>query len=370
MDFRNLDSFIDSVIAMGIPTADIMLWQNHEEIHRYSAGAEELPDPDGLYYMYSISKVITCTAAMTLVEQGKFLLDSPIKDYMPEFADVTVDEGDNGIVPARRKIRVRDLFCMTAGFNYNLTSAQIRQVQDATGGRAPTREIMGALARTPLSFQPGKKFQYSLCHDVLAGLCEAVTCERFADFVKRVIFDPLGMKNSYYHTTPDILDRMVTQYRFNDRTGRADDMGKGNMYVLGSEYDSGGAGVISCMHDMMLFTDALANGGVGANGARIISRASIDLMRTPMLTEEQRSSFVWAQLGSGYSYGLGVRTCVNPSFGLLSPVGEFGWGGAAGSLMIISPENHLAGFYCQHMLNNKEAFIHPRLWNIVFSTIS
>ena len=370
MNFGNLDNFIDSLIPFGIPAADMTLWQDHREIYRHSAGADGLPDPDGLYYMYSISKVVTVAAAMTLLEQGKFLLDTPIADFMPEFAEMTVNAGSEGLIPANRPITVKDLFTMTAGFSYNLTSAQIRQVQEATDGRAPTREIMGAIARTPLSFQPGKEFRYSLCHDVLAGLTEAVSGERFSSYVKRTIFDPLGMKNSYYHANDEILGRMVTQYRFNDKTGVADEMPKTNMYILGSEYDSGGAGVISCMHDMILFTDMLANGGVGRNGTRILSRASIDLIRTPMLTEEQRASFLWKHLGTGYSYGLGVRTMVNPSFGLLSPVGEFGWGGAAGSLMIISPEYRLAGFYCQHMLNNKETYVHPRLLNIVFSSVT
>lgn len=369
MNFNNLNSFMDSIIELGVPTADFTLWQDHKEIYRHSAGMDKLPDPKGLYNMYSISKVITCTAAMTLYEQGKFLLETPIYEFLPEFADITVDEGDDGIVKARRKIKMRDLFCMTSGLNYNISSAEIRKVQSETDGKAPTREIMRAIARTPLVFQPGKKFLYSLSHDVLAGVCEVISGQRFCDFIKTVIFDPLDMKNSFYHATPDIINRMVPQYKFNDNTKVADRMDFGNVYVLGSEYDSGGAGVISCLDDMIRFTDMLANGGIGANGNRILSKATIDLMRTPMLTDEQRASFIWSDLGSGYSYGLGVRTLVNPSYGLVAPIGEFGWGGAAGSLLICSPELHLAGFYCQHMLNNKQHYIHPRLMNIIFSTV-
>ena len=149
----------------------------------------------------------------------------------------------------------------------------------------------------------------------------------------------------------------------------AEQTAKTNMYVIGSEYESGGAGLVSTVGGMIKFADALACGGVGANGGRILSRASIEMMRTPMLNDNQRKTFVWDQLGSSYSYGLGVRTHVDPRGGCLMPVGEFGWSGAAGAMLLSSPELKLSVYYAQHMLNNKEATIQPRLRNVIAACV-
>ena len=113
----------------------------------------------------------------------------------------------------------------------------------------------------------------------------------------------------------------------------------------------------------------MANGGVGANGNRILSRRTIDLMRENALNEEQMRDITFGQY-CGYGYGLGVRTMVNRSVGgSVGPVGEFGWAGAAGAWVMIDPGNNLAAFYCMHMLNNQEDYIVNRLRNIIYSCL-
>ncbi|MBP5270587.1 MAG: beta-lactamase family protein [Clostridia bacterium] len=372
MDFKKLDEFIDSLPEHKIPACDLSVWQDHKEIYRRSAAQyrDMLPRPDGRYFIYSCSKVITCAAAMTLIERGRMLLETPLSEIIPEFASVRVaQKGGTYTVPASRPILVRDLFCMTSGFGYNLTSAEIRRVRERTGGVCPTLETVKAMAGIPLAFEPGEYFLYGLSHDILAAVIEVLADERFGDYVKRAIFDPLGMENSGFRLTDEIKPFMEKQYRLNDRTGQAEEMKLFNMYILGDGYESGGAGVISTVNDMARFADALACGGVGATGERILSEASIELMRTPMLNFRQRSTFIWPQLGSAYSYGLGVRTLINPRGGALLPLREFGWAGAAGALMICSPELKLSAYYAQHMLNNREEFVHPRLRNVIAACV-
>ena len=93
------------------------------------------------------------------------------------------------------------------------------------------------------------------------------------------------------------------------------------------------------------------------------------MWRTNTLNEEQLKAFVWPQL-RGYGYGYGVRTLMSPAVGgSLSPVGEFGWGGAAGVWVIIDPDNALAFVYTQHMLGNNEEYIAPRLRNTFYSSL-
>ena len=372
MNFTNLTNFIDSLPAYGIPGCDIIAYRDHNEIYRHSAGVKDTESGEKLagnelYFMYSCTKVVTCTAALQLFEQGRFLMSDPISKVLPEFADVRVREGAY-TVPARSPITFRHLFTMTAGLNYNLTSAYIQEISDRTGGRCPTRETVAAIARMPLDFHPGERFQYSLCHDVLAAAVEVMSGMRFGDYVKKYIFDPCGMKDSTFRLTDDVRARMAPQYRFNDKRGVPEKTPLSNMYVLGSEYESGGAGLISSVEDYVKFIDALACGGVSAKGARILSENTLKMMRLNCLTDEMVAEYrkKWAAL-DGYGYGFGVRCLIDPSRGSPASLTEFGWHGAAGSFMIIDPENKLSLFYAQHMLNNKEAYVHPRIRHTFYS---
>ena len=108
---------------------------------------------------------------------------------------------------------------------------------------------------------------------------------------------------------------------------------------------------------------------MAGTGEQILSPRTVELMRTNALDETCRRDMNWSQL-CGYGYGLGVRTMVDPAAGgSLSPVGEFGWGGAAGAYALIDPSHELTLFYVQHMLNNKEPYIHPRLRNALYADL-
>ncbi len=359
MNFKALQHFMDTLPSRGIPTADLVVMEGHEERFRHQVG-KPLTGHE-LYFMYSCTKLVTCVAAMQLFEQGKFLMNDPISTVLPEFADVRVKNGAY-TVPAVRPITFRHLFTMTAGLGYNLTSAYIQDVSECTGGRCPTRETVAAMAKIPLDFQPGEGYQYSLCHDVLAAAVEVMSGIRFGAYLKKYIFDPCGMQDATFALTDDVKARMAPQYRFNDRRGVAEEMPLSNMYVLGSEYESGGAGLICSLSDYAKFAATLASGGVTASGVRILSPASIALMRADCLTDSMKVTFreKWPAL-DGFSYGYGVRTCTDPAAGILAPAAEFGWHGAAGSLVLIDPAHHISLFYAQHMLNNQEAYVHPRL---------
>ena len=373
-DFAALGAFLDSLKNRGIPGADVAVMRDHKPLYRHQAGwrdreAGEKLRGDELYFMYSCSKPITVTAAMQQLELGRFLLTDPVYEYLPEYRDLFVRDADGNLLKAKRPMLVKHLFSMTAGLNYDLHTPALEAMKAATQGRCPTREVARAIAQGPLSFEPGAHWEYSLCHDVLAALVEVISGQRFAEYVKARIFDPLGMAHSAFHRTAAMEGRFAVQYRFDDQKGRAEPIALSVEHVLGPEHDSGGAGIISCVEDYAKFTDAMACGGVGATGERILSTAAIDLMRQNQLGETQMADFNWPQM-AGYGYGLGVRTVVDRAAGgVMSPVGEFGWGGAAGAYVMIDPSSRLSVFYAQHMLNNKEPYVHPRLRNIVYGCI-
>ena len=167
----------------------------------------------------------------------------------------------------------------------------------------------------------------------------------------------------------EMKETMATQYNYKTAEKSSYAVPLSNYLILGSEYDSGGAGIISTAEDYILFAEAMANGGKGRNGARILAPSTIELWRTPALTPQQRSTFD-DDYFCGYSYGLGVRTMENPGLGgSTGPVGEFGWSGAAGSIVYISPNNNVSVFYAQHMLNPPEGRVLPALRNVAFACL-
>ena len=378
MDFSRMKAFQDYLVSWRIPGCDCMVTKDHETVYRYRTGwadreAGRKMTGDELYFFWSASKIITSSLGMRLFESGLFAMNDPLSAYMPEFAHMTVRtriDGREEIVPAKRPIRVRHLFNMTAGFDYNFGTPFVEEVKKNTGGECPTREIARAIARSPLCFEPGTMWQYSLCHDVLGAFIEVVAGKRLRDYAREVLFDPLGMDDTCYNLpSPEKMKRMAVQYNWRDDLGKYLPTNNTCGHILGPGYDSGGAGVISSCADYMKFADTVANGGTSREGYRYLSPATVDLWRTDTLTPEQRVSYNWDQL-AGYGYGFGVRTMTDRAAGGSNgPVGEFGWGGAAGAWVILDPENRVALVYTQHMLNNQEPFISPRLRNILYACL-
>jgi CubicO group peptidase (beta-lactamase class C family) len=222
------------------------------------------------------------------------------------------------------------------------------------------------LAQKPLQFEPRASYQYSLGHDVLAAVIEVITQERFSDYLKENIADPLGMKDFHFHTNPGIQERIAQQYCFDPESGVFEPVSDGNHLLFSHNYDSGGAGLITRVSDYVLLADALANGGVGVTGKQLLKPETIDDMRTNRLEKKQMQAF-WRLAKYGYGYGLGVRTLICPSVSE-GPVGEFGWDGAAGAYFLSDPQNHIAIFYGQHILNYSDIYtvVHPAIRDMVY----
>lgn len=379
MDFKELEKFLDYIVTWRIPGADCAVYYKNKPVFRHSAGYSDIKSQkpitaDNLYNLYSTSKVITCTATLQLFEKGKFLMTDPVWEYLPEFKDMyvqkTIENGKTEFIKAENSIKIRDLFTMTAGLTYNLNTSSIQAVKEKTFNKCPTREIVKAIANDPLMFEPGTHWSYSLCHDVLGGLVEVISGEKFSEYLDKNIFEPLGMKDTGFYLTDVNKQRMATQYKFDYEANIATEISLANDFKLGSNYESGGAGLISSVDDYIKFANALCNKGRAQNGEQLLSMHTIDLMRTNHLDETTLKDFNWIQM-SGYGYGLGVRTMIDKAKGgSLSPVGEFGWGGAAGTYVIIDPDNELAVFYAEHMLNSQEPYVHPRIRNIVYSCLT
>ncbi len=403
MDFTYLKTFLDHMAAERTPSNAVAVYQGGELVYRYASGYADLESKtlltgDELFNIYSCSKITTVTAGMQLLEQGRFLLTDPLYEYMPEFREMYIRQKNGEVVKAKNPIRIGHLFTMTAGFDYNFNVPAFEKARQLTNGGMDTTEVIRCLAEEPLSFEPGTHWQYSLCHDVLAGLIGVVSGQKFRDYVRQNIFDPLEMTSSVYHHTDETRKRTASQYRFiagdegeldiveaqkGRRAATADatlsgapvkgtfkNVGKEVAHILGEEYDSGGAGIITSVSDYAKLMAALAGLGHGVNGQRILSENSVEMMRTNQLSPELMKDYNW-QSCWGCGYGLGVRTHIDPAkSGLICSLGEFGWGGAAGATAIIDPSRQLGVFYAQHCLNPREEYYQPRLRNVVYTCLN
>lgn len=358
MDFLKLERYQDELTAGAVPGNDLFVTVGGQTVYRRQSGYSDLEKQkqmrgDELYFAWSGSKLITTSLGLRLVEEGKLDLTAPVYDYLPEYADLTVKkiiDGREEIVKAEKTMHVFELFNMTAGFDYDFVSDEIAEVRKATDGHCPTREIVKAFAKMPLAFEPGEHFEYSKAHDVLAGLIEVVAGERMRDYAKRVIFDPLGMRDTTFGApTAEQQERMAGQYLWREDLSRAVPMKKVCNFNLGDGYDSGGAGVVSSCEDFMKFAAAIACGGTASNGYRLLKPETIEEWRRDTLTPTQFADFR-RDWGLGYSYGLGVRTMIDhPEYGSSDRYDDFGWGGAAGMRVHICPEAKIAAVYMMHL---------------------
>ncbi|MBR6186986.1 MAG: serine hydrolase [Clostridia bacterium] len=372
MDFSKLAAYLDSIPALGVPGCDMAVYRDHRLLFRHSAGYRDEEKtqpvrPDDTYNLYSCSKVTTSCAAMRLIEQGALALDAPVSDYLPAYRRLTVRDGD-AIRPARNVMTVRHLLSMQSGLDYDLDTPAIRRVLKETDGRATTRQLAEAKAEDPLMFEPGTDFLYSASHDVLAAVIEAAAGEKFSDYLRKNIWEPLGMKTVCFLLPEKERGRQCAQYVYNPEANTFDVMPREALsYRLTPNFESGGAGLISDIRDYAVFLDALACEGKAEDGCALLSPETIQLWNANQLCPKGRASFDgWKRLG--YSYALGVRTRVTLAAGGRGSLGEFGWDGAAGAWAMIDPATHVSAIYLMHVRNYGYGYdvIHPTLRNLIY----
>ena len=372
MNFENLKKCMDEHVSHEHrPSVDVAVYRDHELLFRYFTGVMDAENGgeikgDEYYFIYSMTKMLTCCCALQLLEQGKYQLDDPISKFLPEYSKMkitsealntenakkiasgqtvgeSVDVQEDGF--AKTPITVRHLFTMTAGLDYAIFSSEIQNAREQ--GKTSTREMVCAMAEKTRGFEPGTRFRYSLCHDVLGALVEIWSGEKLGDYLNKNVFEPLGMKNTFFGLPEDISKMPSLYSRYQGDAFKKEELKC--VYNLSDEYQSGGAGLTSTTEDYALFLDAVACGGVGKTGNRILKEETVKLWGTNQLSGEAAADF--DQMRRGYGYGLGVRVHIDPTrSGTISPVGEFGWDGAAGAFAMVDPINNISLTYFQNVL--------------------
>lgn len=340
----NLDRIIYGILQdAGIPYAAVRIYKDHcclYSLNYCATGKEKLN-------MYSCTKPLTAVCGLKLIENGVISFSDPVARYIPAAAEayVTVD-GKKKIVG--ENLKIEHLFTMSSGLSYGI-NGEVKELLKKTNNSATTEEVISAMFKAPLMFEPGNRFMYGFSHDVLGLVIEKASGRPFSKFVKRNIFEPLDMYDSGFHNTPDVMG----QYRYTD--GKIEALGNENTMSLGENYESGGAGLISTAEDYIKFADMLASNGTGYNGYRVLNEETVKLMHTEKMKNlNVKNSFTCIQ-GDDYDYGYGVRVRTKATeWGL--PAGEFGWDGAAGSYVLIDPVNRISVFIGMNLLAWTDVF--------------
>ena len=355
--FEQTKALCQHFLNMGIPSFDLIVYKDGECVFRHMGG---YADPENKipmsgkekYHVYSCSKLFTCVAAMQLWEKGMFSLDDHLSDYLPAYKEMTVKTQD-GIKKAEKPIKILHLFQMTSGMNYEMYTPELAEYYKLPGNTCRTLDVVNMFAKTPLEFEPGEGWKYSLSHDVLAALVEVLTGERFEVYVKKNIFDPLGMLNTDFLHPLEDWEGFARQFRYDSESNTLIPSWT-NHARFGKDYASGGGGCVSTVEDFIKFLEALRTGEV------ILKKETIKLMATDCLTEQQRAMYRLMKESPNIGYGLGMRTPLgNPAYT------DFGWGGAAGAYASVDPALNVTFFYAQHVLKSPNRHLRPWLYDTI-----
>ncbi|NSW93274.1 MAG: beta-lactamase family protein [Bacteroidales bacterium] len=302
---------------------------------------------DNIFRIASQTKAIVSIAAMTLFEEGKFLLDDPVSKYIPEFANPQVldkfNEKDSSYttIPARREITIRDLFTHTSGIDYAGIGSPVMRALYAkagiTGGFGGDKIRIGddikILAKLPLAHHPGERFTYGLNVDVIGYLIEVISGEPLDQFLRKRVLDPLGMNDTWFYLPEDKHDRLVDVNTENaERKAVTMPQDLVNYPLTKGIYFSGGAGLSSTAKDYAAFLQMLLNNGE-YNGKRILSRRTVELITSNQIGD--------LNLGRD-KFGLGFQITTREGQAELGITeGSFSWGGYFGTTYWADPKERL-----------------------------
>lgn len=351
---QRIDQVLNEYVkSYAIPGAVVLLLRHGKVAHYKAYGYSDVESKtmlkrDDIFRIASQTKAVTSTAVMMLWEEGKFMLDEPISKYIPEFKNPmvlkTFNPKDSSYTtePARGEITVRQLLTHSSGIDYAaIGSAEFQAIYAKTGvpsgigtSQALLADKIKILASLPLKHHPGERWTYGLNTDVLGYLVEVWSGMTLNDFLRKRIFEPLGMKDTHFYQPASNHGRLVTLYQ-----GTADGKNKRVETLIYDRVDagypnakgtyfSGGAGLSSTIEDYAKFLQMYLNKGE-YNGVRLLSRKTIELM----LTDQHIDG---AQVGLGF----GLETEANDHQSVIS-LGSFQWGGAFNTHYWVDPKEDL-----------------------------
>ena len=297
---------------------------------------------DTIVRIYSMSKIVTSVAALTLLEEARFRLEDPIGNYLPELAHMRVLTGGTAEKPlladAKRPITIKHLFTHTSGLTYDFADSPVEKLnREAKLPEAPSlADFVVRVSRLPLAHEPGERFAYGVSTDILGALVEKVSGRSFGAYLEERVFRPLGMKDTGF-SVPEAKQSRLAKIYEKGKDGKLQPAKPlfGIQPSPGPKLESGGAGLFSTAGDYARFMQMLLNGGQ-LDGVRILSRKTVELMMANHLNSLERITHQFSE-SDGFGLGGSVRLDLAKS-NTLGSVGQFGWDGAATTLARLDPK--------------------------------
>lgn len=385
------DTFVSEKQVGGV---NLLIYQDDKEIGYWQSGYRDVEEKipfqrDTICRLYSMSKPVTSVGALILVEQGKLDLGAPVGNYLPAFWNVKVctESGRKGTaVKANRAILVQDLLNMTSGYTYgaywdgatlgeHLTSDYIQELnKDCLGDcKISTQEVAQHFSQIPLSFEPGTDYNYGFSADILGAVIEVVSGMKLSEYLKKNIFEPLGMKDTAFYVPQHKRERLSKVYKAVDN--KLENFTSPNLGIQPfmdhePSFESGGAGLCSSVDDYMKFASMLCNKGI-YNGIRILQEKTVEFISNGKLSPALQQKFDQKmEHFAGYSYCNLMRVAQEPGYcKVITEKGEFGWDGWLGPYMSVDLKNKLTIVMLMQKTDSGTWELTRRIKNIIYTAL-
>ncbi|QCP54156.1 beta-lactamase family protein [Trinickia violacea] len=350
------DGTVAGVVAMGATQRGLVYEGARGQANVHT---REAISPDTIFWLLSMTKAITATACMQLIEQGRLRLDQPAGEILPQLKSPQILDGFDSsgqpkLRPARNAITVRHLLTHTSGFTYSIWSDRLSQYEKVTGMPDIGYSMNGAFT-APLEFEPGERWEYGISMDWVGKLVEAVTDQSLEVYFREQIFEPLGMRNTGFLIGSAQKQRVATMHR-----RQADGSLVPEPFEINQrpEFFMGGGGLFSTPRDYMAFLQMLLNGGT-YRGERVLRADTVatmfrnhigDLQVTEMKTAQPSWSNSFDQFpGAAHEWGLSFDINTQPGPHGRS-AGSASWAGLLNTYFWVDPVKRVAGSLFTQML--------------------
>jgi CubicO group peptidase (beta-lactamase class C family) len=375
-----------------LPGWQVAVMRRGALVHLESRGMSDVENhiavtTDTVWRIYSMTKPITTVAALILWEQGRFELTDPVRQYLPAFADQRVWRSGSTtshlLDPVTEPMRIWHLMTHTSGLSYGFMQAHpVDELYRRAGfdwGVPADHDLeatVDRLATLPLLFQPGTEWNYSMATDVLGRLIEVICGTTLDEALRRLVLDPLGMRDTAFWAHGPLADRLAALYVPSPGTGeifRFDQLGapalRKPMALLG------GGGLVSTTTDYLAFAEMLRCRGLGPNGVRLIGTRTARYLASNHLPGNADLSTFGRPLFSettfdGVGFGLGVSVTIDPVAAKVpGSVGDHGWGGAASTAFWVDPVEELSVVFMTQLLPSSTHPLRSQLRQMVMQAI-
>ncbi|MGZ8264287.1 MAG: serine hydrolase domain-containing protein [Burkholderiales bacterium] len=315
--------------------------------------AQEPMPTDAVFSIASMTKPLVAVGALTLYEEGRLMVNEPVANYLPQFANLRVLQhktGEERSGPASRRMTVQDLMRHTAGLTYGNRGStafykRYLSSSDVVAEQMTGAEFLQKLGELPLHFEPGTRWDYGFGFDVLGLLIEAITGETLGAFLEGRLFKPLGMIDTGFVVPPRSARRFAKGLPCDPLTGNPQPMRDS---TRPHKFDCGGGCGVSTAGDYLRFAQMLLDGGV-LDGVRILSRKTVDFMTADHIGPEIDAARLRDYPNiNGYGFGLGVAVRRRAGGAIMSSAGEYHWAGSTGPYFWVDPSEGLVVVFMAH----------------------